>query len=130
MSEDCLMGVKFLRASGEIKFNFLTLENPKSLSSRSLLSQWVVALSKIGSASKTHLFYTCPNYSLSFLLISAASDSLNEIYTFLLFSDVKFMILRFSRFIVSFFLILALSLILSLQHPYTCPPQHWVCHCA
>lgn len=111
------MGVKFLRALGEIKFNILSLENPKSLSSRSLLSLCVVTLFKIGSGSKTHLFYTCPNYALSFLLISAATESPNEIFTFLLISDVKFMILKFSRFIMSFSLILALSL----QHPHTFP---------
>lgn len=75
--------------------------------------------SKIGSASKTYLFYTCPNYSLSILLISAAAKSLHKISTFLLISDVKFMILKFSRFIVRFFLFL-----LSFPHSFSSALSH------
>lgn len=127
----CLMGVKFLRASGEIKFNFLTHLKIQSLSSRSLLSLCVVTLSKIGSASKTYLFYMCPNYSLSVLFISVAAESLNKISTFLLISDVKFMILKFSRFIMSWVFVVLLSFPHSFSSaPLQLPSPNTVCHCA
>lgn len=103
------MGVTFLRASGEIKFNFLNNLKIQSLSSRSPLSLCVVTLRLV-----MHLFYTCPNYSLSFLLISAAAKSLHKISSSVLNSDIAFMILKFSRFIMSIFFILALFLSFSL----------------
>lgn len=103
------MGVTFLRASGEIKFNFLNNVKIRSLSSRSPLSLCVVTLRLV-----MHLFYTCPNYSLSFLLISAAAKSLHKISSSVLNSDIAFMILKFSRFIMSIFFILALFLSFSL----------------
>lgn len=103
------MGDKFLRASGEIKFNFLNNLKIQSLSSRSPLSLCVVTLRLV-----MHLFYTCPNYSLSFLLISAAAKSLHKISSSVLNSDIAFMILKFSRFIMSIFFILALFLSFSL----------------
>lgn len=103
------MGVTFLRASGEIKFNFLNNLKIQSVSSRSPLSLCVVTLRLV-----MHLFYTCPNYSLSFLLISAAAKSLHKISSSVLNSDIAFMILKFSRFIMSIFFILALFLSFSL----------------
>lgn len=103
------MGVTFLRASGEIKFNFLNNLKIQSLSSRSPLSLCVVTLRLV-----MHLFYTCPNYSLSLLLISAAAKSLHKISSSVLNSDIAFMILKFSRFIMSIFFILALFLSFSL----------------
>lgn len=103
------MGVTFLRASGEIKFNFLNNLKIQSLSSRSPLSLCVVTLRLV-----MHLFYTCPNYSLSFLLISGAAKSLHKISSSVLNSDIAFMILKFSRFIMSIFFILALFLSFSL----------------
>lgn len=111
----CLMGVTFLRASGEIKFNFLNNLKIQSLSSRSPLSLCVVTLRLV-----MHLFYTCPNYSLSFLLISAAAKSLHKISSSVLNSDIAFMILKFSRFIMSIFLFL-----LSFSHFLSSAPSHF-----
>lgn len=56
-------------------------------------------------------------------LVSAAAESLHIISTCLLNLDVKFMVLKFSRFIIYFFYSCSLSLILSLQHPHTFPSQ-------
>lgn len=103
------MGVTFLRASGEIKFNFLNNLKIQSVSFRSPLFLCVVTLRLV-----MHLFYTCPNYSLSFLLISAAAKSLHKISSSVLNSDIAFMILKFSRFIMNIFFILALFLSFSL----------------
>lgn len=120
------MGVKFLRASGEIKFNFLNHLKIRSLSSRSLLSLCIVTLRLV-----MHLFYTCPNYSLSFLLISAAAKSLHKISSSVLNSDIKFMILKFSRFVMSIcFYSCSISLIFSLQHPHFPSPALGVSVCS
>lgn len=74
-------------------------------------------------ASETQVFCASPNGCHFNMLVSAAAESFHIIFTCLLSLDVKFIVLKFSGFIMNNFFILALFLSFSLQHLPTFPPQ-------